>query len=622
MNSIDGVVWEGDQQRQFTFVSKQAQKLLGYPAETWLNEPSFWKEHIHAEDRDWAVSFCQKAIAERKDVELEYRMMHADTRTVWIREILNVGLDGKGDVKLRGVMLDMTERKRMETALRKAHDELEYRVYERTTELSAALDALRESERKYRLLVEGMTEGILQEDKEGRILFVNPRLCEMVEYSADELLGNIAMDLLLLPEDREFMREKNRLRDQGISDQYEIRIKKKSGDTIWAQVSGAPVMGVKGVIGSMGILTDVTERKLAEKALRESEERYALAVTGANDGLWDWDLKTNKIYFSERWKSMLGYSPELISNSPDEWFKRVHPDDFERLKAEITSHLKGNIAQLQNEHRMLHQDGSYRWMLSRGVAVRDIKGAYRMAGSQTDVTERKLAVEQLLHDAFHDALTNLSNRALFMDRLSGAAARATSRARRGGRYLFAVLFLDLDRFKVINDSLGHLIGDQLLISIARRLEKCLRPGDTIARLGGDEFAILIEDILDVEDAITVAKRIQSDLKMPLDVGEQEVFTSASIGIALSSVKYEKAEDLLRDADTAMYRAKALGKARYEVFSESMHGRAVALLQLETDLRRAIERNEFVIHYQPIVSLQNRKVIGFEALVRWKHPDRG
>jgi diguanylate cyclase (GGDEF)-like protein/PAS domain S-box-containing protein len=373
------------------------------------------------------------------------------------------------------------------------------------------------------------------------------------------------------------------------------------------------------------------ERKRAEEALRESEERYALAARGANDGLWDWNLKTNEIYFSSRWKSMLGYRENEIGNSPEEWFKQVHPDDINRLKIEIDLHLKGTAPHLENEYRMLHKDGTYRWMLSRGLVVRDaLEKASRVVGSQTDITERKITEVQLLHSAFYDELTNLPNRALFMDRLR----LAVERSKRHENYLFAVLFLDLDRFKTINDSLGHIAGDRLLTTMARRLESCLRQGDTAARLGGDEFAILLDDIKDVSDATRVADRIQQELGLPFDLDGQEVFTTASVGITVGGSSrspaqdgpvdclYDRPEDLLRDADIAMYRAKALGKARYEMFDKSMHLRAMALLQLETDLRKAVERREFVLHYQPFVSLTSGRIIGFEALIYWQHPQRG
>jgi len=359
-------------------------------------------------------------------------------------------------------------------------------------------------------------------------------------------------------------------------------------------------------------------RRKAEAALRESEERYALAVRGANDGLWDWNLKTDVIYFSPRWKEMLGFEDHEIANEPAEWFKRLHPEEVSHVRGALAAHIDGRNDHFETEHRMLHRDGGYRWMRSRGLVVRDQTGAaYRMAGSQTDITEGKVA----------DALTGLPNRILFIDRL----ASSIERARRHGEYMFAVLFLDLDRFKVINDSLGHVVGDELLVAIARRLEGCLRASDTvarlqtehtIARLGGDEFTGLLKEIGDVSDALRVAERVQEGLSKPFTLNGQEVFTTASIGITTSASHYQTPEAVLRDADTAMYRAKSRGGARSEVFDREMRDRAVARLQLETDLRRALERDEFRLYYQPIVSLATREITGFEALVRWQHPERG
>ncbi len=361
------------------------------------------------------------------------------------------------------------------------------------------------------------------------------------------------------------------------------------------------------------------ERKHSEERLRESEERYSLAVSGANDGVWDWNLETDEIYLSPRWKEMLGYGPEELLPRPDEWFSRVHQDDLGRLRKDLSDHLAGRTDHFKNEHRMRHRDGRHLWMLSRGIAVKGPSGsAHRIAGSLTDIHRRKMTEAQLLHDAMHDALTDLPNWALFMDRLGMAIAQS----KRYEDHMFAVLFLDLDRFKNINDSLGHALGDRLLLAVARRLQEFLRPGDTVARLGGDEFAILINAIDAPSDATRIGERIHEELGRPFDLQGHEVFVSMSIGIALSADKYERPEEMLRDADTAMYRAKSLGKARHAIFDEEMHKRAVELLQLETDLRRAVDREEFRLHYQPIVSLESGELAGFEALVRWQHPERG
>lgn len=355
------------------------------------------------------------------------------------------------------------------------------------------------------------------------------------------------------------------------------------------------------------------------EALRASEERYALAAHGANDGLWDWDLKKSEVFYSTRWKTMMGYAEEEISNSPEEWFSRVHPEDYAKLERELAAHLEGQTPHFQHEHRMLHHNGNYCWMLSRGIAVRDTAGsAYRMVGSQTDITGRHQAEEQLRYGALHDDLTGLANRTAFMERLR----RSLERARLDDSYVFAVLFLDMDRFKIINDSLGHYVGDKLLIEIARRLELALRPSDMVARLGGDEFVVLIDHLRDEQDVAYVANRIQKTLSVPFTLDEREVFTTVSIGITLSSAECESAEALIRDADTAMYRAKLNGKARFEIFDPQMREQALRIMQLETDLRRAIGRNEFVLYYQPIVSFATGRLAGFESLIRWNHPQRG
>ena len=265
-------------------------------------------------------------------------------------------------------------------------------------------------------------------------------------------------------------------------------------------------------------------------------------------------------------------------------------------------------------------NGKIRWVSTTKLPLRDRKGeVLGTFGISRDISDRKKAEEQLQHQAFYDPLTDLPNRALFLDRLR----HLFHRARRSlGSPKFAVLYLDLDRFKAINDSLGHQVGDELLIATARRLERCLRPGDTLARLGGDEFTVLLEDVRSESDATGVAERIHQEVAAPLQMRGGEVFTSVSVGIALSSAGYGSPEDMLRDADTAMYRAKAGGRARHQVFDGDMHRRAVSSLRLETDLRRALERREIVPYYQPIVELDSGTVVGFEALARWRHPTSG
>jgi|GEM_PF-2518159 len=387
----------------------------------------------------------------------------------------------------------------------------------------------------------------------------------------------------------------------------------------------------------LALVRDVTARKRAEGTLRDavaalqaSEQRYMLAVQGANDGLWDWDMVSNRVYYSPRWRCIIGDEDWESYAPPDAWFSRVHPDDLERVKLALANHLGGLTPHFACEHRIRHKDGSYLWVLTRGLAFRrdaevdgddsetDTGSPWRMAGSMTEIADRKRAEEQLLYKAFHDSLTGIANRALFLDRLYGAIERSRRRSTASA----AVLFMDLDRFKVINDSLGHLAGDQLLVSVAQRLQALLRTTDSVSRLGGDEFAILLEEMEHPGDLMPVVARIRQALQQPFTLNHHEVVVTASIGIVTNLGQYDQADDLLQDADIAMYRAKTLGRNRHEVFKVALRTQAIERLELENELRKALEHDEFVLNYQPIMLLGSGQVIGFEALLRWQSPTRG
>ena len=359
---------------------------------------------------------------------------------------------------------------------------------------------------------------------------------------------------------------------------------------------------------------DASERARTLEALRASEERYRLLFDVSPLPMWVYDQESLRfLAVNQAAVDHYGYSREQFANMT---IAGVGP---EQEMAVLEERLSGGIEEASGP-------GIWRHLKASGDAI-DVEitsHALTFAGREArlviakDVTERLRAEQKLWHAAFYDALTGLPNRALFMERLGQAQARA--RGRSGGA--FAVLFLDLDRFKLVNDSMGHRAGDQLLVAIARRLDRIRRAGDTVARLGGDEFAILVEGVEDAPSAGRVADRVHRELAHPFEIGGQEVFTSASIGIALGGIADHRPEDLLRDADTAMYRAKTHGIAKHAVFDITMHDHAVAVLQLENDLRRAVERGELRVCYQPVVALQSARIVGFEALVRWQHRQRG
>lgn len=394
-------------------------------------------------------------------------------------------------------------------------------------------------------------------------------------------------------------------------------------------------VGIKVMIDSMRSqlnafreLNHLLEAKVSERTaqLQDSElrhrtvaERYALAAAGTNEGLWDWDIETGEIYYSLRWLTLLGLEPGTIGTNSDEWFSRVHRDDLRALLSAVYEHIEGTAPHFENEHRMARADGSYVWVMSRGIALRESGRAFRMAGSMTDISARKKVEEQLIHNAFHDDLSGLPNRALLMDRLSHSIKRSMRRESRP----CSVVFIDLDQFKVINDSLGHFSGDRLLVAFAIRLQRAVRPGDTVARLGGDEFVVMLEDVSDLSGTLVVADRIISALKEPFTIDGQEFFVTCSMGIVPTSLGYERPEEIIRDADAAMYRAKSRGRAQYHVFESGIRTNAISRLSLDRDLRQAVDRAAFRVHYQPIVHItEGAPIAGFEALIRWEHPGRG
>jgi diguanylate cyclase (GGDEF)-like protein/PAS domain S-box-containing protein len=361
-------------------------------------------------------------------------------------------------------------------------------------------------------------------------------------------------------------------------------------------------------------------REQAERALRESEERFRVLAHNVPGVVYLCrnDERYSMHFLSPAVEELTGLAAEEFLADRVSFTELYHPEDAPGIAPQVDA----AVAERRGFHlvyRLRHADGGWRWIEERGQGIYDERGQLvYLEGSLVDVTERKQFEERLLHHALHDPLTELPNRTLLLDRLHVA----TQRRRRDDDASFAVLFVDIDRFKLVNDSLGHGLGDQLLVAIAHRLRACLRPGDTIARLGGDEFALVLERLAEPADALRVAERIQGALAAPFLLDGQEVYSSASIGIAFAPAAHATPEELLRDADTAMYQAKARGRGGHVVFDPEMHAHAVARLKLESELRRAVERGELRLLYQPIVALDGGAVAGVEALLRWEHPERG
>ena len=481
------------------------------------------------------------------------------------------------------------------------------------SERSRTEQARQASEKRFRSILQNAPVFMAQIDPSGKLVFSN--------WSDASRPTPDSMFAPLLPQSYTALKDAISATSMN-ANPWQAELAAQSGTkNTWFEVRLNPILADGKVESLILIATEITERKLAAEALRNSEERFSVAVRGANDGIWDWDLLHNRIYFSQRWKKMIGYSEGEISDSPDEWLGRVHPDDIQQVRDDLKAHQMGYTPHFISEHRIMHRGGAYRWILVRGLAVRSAKGkeVHRLAGSLTDITARKTTEERLLHDAMHDLLTGIPNRAYFLDQLNRSIQRIK---RHNAEYWNAVLFIDLDRFKLVNESFGHLAGDTLLIEVAHRLECILRPQDTVARFSGDEFAILLEDINSEEDAIQVADRVQSSISKPFSLQNGDFFTSVSIGIVVNPGTYEHAEDLLRDVDTALYEAKANGRARYQTFDAKMRLRSLTQLQMEADLRHGLERGEFEVFYQPIVSLPDGTITSCEALVRWHHPERG
>jgi len=488
------------------------------------------------------------------------------------------------------------------------------KVFDYIRSLGAPTSQQASHDARYRALTEACPAAILIVQKD-LVCYANPAAGAVTGIRHDELVGR-RLSELVHPDFKEALRLRSSLAEQSVQ-RFELKLA-AGGREAWADLTLAATAH-QGGVAQLAMVFDITDRRLAEDAMRESERRMRDLIENVQliSVLLD---TTGEVTFANDYVlELLGYEEEAVVGR--NWFDLALPEDRRAsVKESYVDRIPNGAVPPHDEYEIVTARGERRVVSWNNTVLHDPSGAVSgIASLGADVTERRRAEERLLYDALHDSLTGLPNRALFMDRLGSAVARLKRRP----EYLFAVLFLDVDRFKVVNDSLGHVAGDQFLVQLGHAIAGTIRRAEhTLARLGGDEFAILLDDIDKQEDATRVVDRIFQALQTPFKIDTQEIFATVSIGIAYGSPGYESPEELLRDADTAMYQAKTSGKARLQVFDASMHTRALRLLRLEHSLRRAVEKNEFILHYQPIVALADASVLGFEALVRWEHPERG
>ncbi len=494
-------------------------------------------------------------------------------------------------------------------------------VLQDVTAHKEALRRIQRSEQQLKLLFEQTPLAVIRWGRDFRVEDWNPAAERIFGYRRAEAIGRHAHELIVPASAHEHIQQvwQALLERRGGLRSKNINVT-KDGRPIVCEWYNTPLVDSSGnVIGVASLVQDVTEAERMREALEESQERYVLAMLGSNDGIWDWNFRTGMIYFSDRWKEILGVDPSQDLRSLQDWVDRVHPEDRALFEDALARHLEAREDHFEVEVRMLHALGHAIWVLCRGVAIRDAAGTpLRMAGSLSDITSRKVAEEQARHDAIHDSLTGLGNRAVFLAHVE----QALGMLHRDLNYGFAALLLDIDRFKLINDSYGHSVGDELLRQIGQRLKQLVRTGDVVARLGGDEFAILFERVSSCDQAEGLAESVLAHLRKPFLLTFGEIYVTASAGLVVADSSYTSGSEILRDADTAMFRAKTLGKNRYEVFVPELRLKALNRLQLETDLRRALAEGQFEVLYQPIVRLQDRKVCDLECIVRWQHPLRG
>jgi diguanylate cyclase (GGDEF)-like protein/PAS domain S-box-containing protein len=481
-------------------------------------------------------------------------------------------------------------------------------------------DALRANEAKFRALAEASPALIWQLDEQGNLVYVNNRYRSMLGLVPEDVLGTNWHHVLQPENAAENLADLARSRHEQTPFHKRIDMQAKDGSLVILDAHALPWFDAEGrFAGHIGISVDITENVQAQQDLYISNERLKLAMEGSGDGIWDWDMPTSRIVYSERFEEILGFAEGELDNSYEEWQSRVHPEDIARVLAALESCLEDVLPAFVCEYRLLSKQRKWKWVLSRAIVVsRDSSGkAQRMTGTLSDISEKKRMDETIWQHANFDTLTGLPNRRLFRDRLG----QELKKSQRTGLPV-ALFFIDLDQFKEVNDLLGHDIGDLLLVEAARRIRASVRETDTVGRLGGDEFTAILTELDDVTQVERIAQKIIATLSEPFRLGNEVLYLSASLGITMYPADADNAEKLIRNADQAMYAAKSAGRNQFNYFTRSMQERAHARLRLIGDLRNALSHNQLKVYYQPVVDLQTGNIVKAEALLRWQHPQLG
>ncbi|MBK4738886.1 PAS domain S-box protein [Noviherbaspirillum pedocola] len=587
--------WDLDIASGALMLAPQMAALLGYPAEHMVLPAAQWKSLVLHEDRGALDAAIRIAVKNAERVDIEYRVRHRDGTIRWLYSRgAAVRSDGGSVIRLRGAALDITERK-------------------------AADAALRASEERYRVLIELNPDAVLVDAGE-RIVYANPAALRILgATSTDELIGR-APTSFIEPRCRAAVRASldQASRHGVIPPLSEQRWHRLDGSVIDVQLSLGPVYW-EGAQATQMLLRDISERKRTEDALRISNERLKLVIEGSGEGIWDWDIADNRYVFSGRLKRLLGWDAVEPRDGGKALRRAIHPDDQMRVWSALRAYMEGRASSYACEFRIRTQNRGWRWMQSRGIIVaRDADGKPQlMTGTMADISGKKEAEEQIWRHANFDGLTGLPNRRLFRDRLDQEVRKAARHAHR-----IALLFIDLDRFKQVNDLLGHDAGDMLLAQASQRLKSCVRDSDTVARLGGDEFTVILTELESFDHVEQVCQKILETLETPFNIGKEVAYMSGSVGVTIYPDDAMRSDELIRKADQAMYAAKHAGKNRFSYFTQAMDEKAHLRLRLASELRGALSAGQLEVRYQPVVELASQRIVKAEALLRWHHPRLG